>query len=74
MTDRNQSLAIAVLGVLGVVALALAWGLLASAETPESIQAALAVAAIASNVVAAIAGFMAGRATAPSPPPEPAGE
>lgn len=68
MTDRNQALALTVLGALGALALWLAFQLLDGAEAPEQIQAGVAVAAIASNVVTGIAGFMAGRATAPPEP------
>lgn len=68
MTDRNQALALVVLGALGALALWVAYLLLAGAEAPEQIQAGVAVAAIASNVVTGIAGFMAGRITSREEP------
>ena len=64
MTDRNQAVAICALAVLGALSLVIAWSLLSRADAPEQIQAAVAVGAVASNVVSAIAGFMAGRASA----------
>ncbi len=63
MSDRNQAVAIAAIAALGGVALIVAWDLLRHARAPEEIQAAVAIGAVASNVVSAIAGFMAGRAT-----------
>ena len=63
MTDRNQAVAICALAALGALSLVIAWSLLARADAPEQIQAAVAIGAVASNVVSAIAGFMAGRAT-----------
>ena len=68
MSNRNQALSIVVLGALGALALLFSWALLGRADTPEDVQAAAAVGAVAPNVVAAIAGFMAGRASASQPP------
>lgn len=64
MTERVQALALLILGFIASVALWTAYAILDDAKTPEAVQAGTMLAAIASNVVTGIAGFMVGRATA----------